>query len=138
MPTSAAIVSAVFARLTGQEHRLESKRPELPNGLCAGRLHGVAHDELGHGLAVDADLDVACSAPDLDAASSTTPVTPTPVRLANSVTGGSVPTASRAAAAIAAPIGCSDADSTAPASRRTLSAACRSHRRRRRVPSSPR
>ena len=59
---------------------------------------------------------------------STTPWTPTPGAFLKSLTGGNSPTSSRAAAATACPIGCSDAASTAPARRSTSSREAPSNR----------
>ena len=53
--------------------------------------------------------------------SSTSPWTPSPSMLANPVTAGSAPTCAAAPAATARAIGCSEAFSSAPASRRTVS-----------------
>ena len=144
IPTSAATARAVAALSPVSEDRAQPERAQPRDGLGRRRLDGVGDDEQRTRRAVPADRDrsatrrlgvararsrpaSSCSAQSASSAGrpttaprpSTTPSTPSPDRFAKLSTGGSAPSSARAAAAIARAIGCSEASSSAPATRST-------------------
>src|SRR5262249_45091083 len=106
-------------RVAGEEHGLEAECLEAAHGLGARRLHRVAYLERRAANTVPGDLDSVPPRPPDRAGPSTTPLTPPPAVLRKPVTSGRAPTSSLAARTTARATGCSDAASTAPASRRT-------------------